>query len=351
MMSTPPQQNGTASTDRLRIAVFRALFLGDMLCIIPAVRAIRHYYPNAIITLIGLSWQRDLMERFASYFDEFIEFPGWPGLPEKDFDPAQVVEFLREMQRKQFDIVFQMQGNGELTNSMCLLWGGRRTVGLRKPQDIPLLENCFPVSSDDEHEVTRFLKLLDILGIPRKGNHLEFPLTDKEEENFVEMDRLAGLSLREYVCLHPGARDPKRRWPAENFAWVGDRLAEHGLAVVITGSDAEKDVIEKVKSHMKVTPVDAVEQFAPLHLGKLAAIIKYAKLLVSNDTGVSHISAGLAVPSVIIFSPYSRLSRWAPEDPVLHRVITPEQSMNVDLVWSQIQHQLQIRVPIAGPSK
>jgi ADP-heptose:LPS heptosyltransferase len=350
-MSTPPQPNATASTDRLKIAVFRALFLGDMLCIIPAVRAIRHYYPKAIITLIGLSWQKELMERFALYFDEFIEFSGWPGLPEKEFDPARVVEFLRQMQLKQFDIVFQMQGNGELTNSMCILWGGRKTVGLRKPEEISLKENFFPVSSDDEHEVKRFLKLLDVLGIPREGSHLEFPITDREEEDFVEMNRLARLPLREYVCLHPGARDSKRRWSAENFAQVGDRLAAHGFTVVLTGSDAEKDVIEKVKNHMKVAPVDAIEQFAPLTLGKLASIIKYAKLLVSNDTGVSHIAAGLTVPSVIIFSPYSRLSRWAPENTVLHRVITPEQSMNVDLVWSQIQHQLQLHVPIAGLSK
>jgi ADP-heptose:LPS heptosyltransferase len=333
--------------NRLRIAIFRALYLGDMLCVIPVVRAIRHYYPGAIITLVGLAWQRELMERFDLYFDEFVEFPGWPGLPEQSFDPVRVVEFLQEMQRKQFDIVLQMQGNGELTNSMCMLWGARKTVGLRKPDDAPLDEDCFPISTDDEHEALRFLKLLDVLGIPRQGSYLEFPLTEGEEKHFKDINRRARLPLGEYVCLHPGSRDPKRRWPAEHFASMGDRLAASGLTVVLTGSDAEREVVEKVKSYMSSVPLNAIEVLGPMTLGRLASVIKYAKLLVANDTGVSHIAAGLSVPSVILFSPYSRLSRWAPENIVLHRVVTPDQSKNVDFVWSQIQHQLQLHAPAA----
>lgn len=66
----------------IRIAIFRALYLGDMLCSIPAVRAIRTAYPDAEIHLIGLPWQRDFVSPFDGYFNHFIEFPGWPDLPE-----------------------------------------------------------------------------------------------------------------------------------------------------------------------------------------------------------------------------------------------------------------------------
>src|SRR5690349_24840032 len=86
-----------------RIAIFRALYLGDLLLAVPALRAIRHGYPDAEITLIGLPWAASFAERFGAYVDRFVAFAGYPGLAEVPVVPARVAAFLAEQRAYGYD--------------------------------------------------------------------------------------------------------------------------------------------------------------------------------------------------------------------------------------------------------
>jgi ADP-heptose:LPS heptosyltransferase len=65
---------------------------------------------------------------------------------------------------------------------------------------------------------------------------------------------------------------------------------------------------------------DAVDSAGPMSLGALAALMRDARLVVCNDTGVSHLAAALRVPSVVIFIA-GDTDRWAPLDESRHRVL------------------------------
>lgn len=298
----------------MKIAVFRALQLGDLLCAIPAVRALRGAYPGARIALVGLPWARELARRFSRYFDGFIEFPGFPGMPERAPDVSSIPDFFRQTADERFDLVLQMHGSGELTNPLAVLMGGALTAGFYRPGHYRPDPQRFFEWRDDEHEVLRWLRLARSLGLEERGAELEFPIGERDRAEW------RALRLDEYAVLHVGSQLPSRRWPPERFAKVGDELAAEGLQIVLTGSASESRILENVKRAMREPAIDLAGRTT---LGTLGAVIAGARVLVCNDTGVSHIAAATRTPSVVVACG-SDPKRWAPLDRELHRVLYHE---------------------------
>ncbi|MGE5172188.1 MAG: glycosyltransferase family 9 protein, partial [Rudaea sp.] len=301
-----------------RIAVFRALQLGDMLCALPALRAIRNGFPGAEITLIGLPWAASFVERFSHLVDRFVAFPGFPGLPEREPDLPALPGFLAAAHAARYDFALQLHGRGELTNSIVAALGARATAGFCPPDGPcpdPLRFLPWPESGTEIH---RLLALTDFLGLPRAEERLELPLDDDEIAQGEALLARHRLAPGRFVCIHPGARLYTRRWPTEYFAAVARDVARHGWRVVLTGSAEEALLTRRIVREMPAgSGVDLAGQTT---LGAFGALLHHARLLIANDTGVSHVAAALRVPSVIVCcgaDPH----RFAPLDHALHEVL------------------------------
>ncbi|WP_207421031.1 glycosyltransferase family 9 protein [Desertivirga brevis] len=312
-----------------KIAIFRALQLGDLLCSIPAIRALRAAYPHSEIAIIGLPWANSLPERFPDYFDKFVEFPGYPGLPEREFSAPGFAQFLNRMVQEDFDLVLQMQGNGSLVNPMVELLGAKQLAGFCKEGVYVPSKGYFIDYPEKVHEIDRHIALMNSLGIQDKGRDLEFPLYNQD---FDEL-KTANLPVEvgKYVCIHPGSRETARQWPAEYFATLADLAAEQGLTPVVTGTKDELAIVNNVISRMKS---EAVVAAGKTSLGAVAALIKQSHSLVSNCTGVAHIAAALKVPSIVI-SLNTEPKRWEPLNKDLHKTIEWIYNPDFELVYSE----------------
>ena len=70
------------------------------------------------------------------------------------------------------------------------------------------------------------------------------------------------------------------------------------LSIIATGTASERKAVEKLREKANVPLTNFAGR---TNLGELIALLKTAKLVVSNDTGPGHIAAALGTPLVLIF--------------------------------------------------
>lgn len=302
-----------------RIGVLRALLLGDLLCATPTLRALAAAWPAAKMTLIGLSWARELARRLPTVH-RFVEFPGFAGLPGRVPDRAALRPFLRAMRAAPFDLLVQLHGSGPIVNPLVAACRPHRSAGFGTPAGRCGTAGTYASWPERGTEIERLLALTDHLGLPRQGLRIDFAVDDDDRA------RLAALwpgvaAAAPYACVHAGAQLASRRWPAECFAAVADGLAARGCRVVLTGSAVEASLAAEVQRRMATRPAALLA--GRTDLGLLGALVERARLVVCNDTGVSHVAAALGTPSVVV-SPGDDAARWAPLDATRHAVLAAD---------------------------
>lgn len=328
------------------VVVFRALQLGDMLCAVPALRALRLAVGGVRITLVGLPWARQFAERYARYVDEFVAFPGDPDLPEQPVRRDELSGFYAAMRARRFDLAIQLHGSGRHSNRIVQAFGARTMAAFGGEASTECsLRLSYP---DQGHESARLQALMTALGAADTGPALEFPIFADDERELADSSIARLLPSAPYVCVHPGARWRDKCWHPARFAAVADALANsHGVRIVLTGSASERDLTQAVAAQMRSPAIDTA---SPLSIGAMAVIMRGAALLIANDTGVSHIAAGLRLPSVIIFSK-AAMARWAPADGTLHRCIRDPDGSGVQQVLKHADELLRQRLPAPLPQQ
>jgi ADP-heptose:LPS heptosyltransferase len=281
--------------DVRKIAILRANALGDFIFILPAVHALRAAYSQAEIVLLGKMWHAGFVLGHVPDIDRVVVVPAYPGVSEPEAasaNQAQLDAFFAGMQAEKFDLAFQMQGGGRNSNPFIRRLEARYSVGSRTP-DAEKLDVSVPYRFY-QNEVLRHLELVSYAGAATTEL---VPRIFVTAAGVAEAQRLTS-STDNYVVMHPGATDPRRRWPAEKFAGVARYFLNKGQTVYVTGIADEREAVERVVS---LTEGRAINACDVLSLGGLTGLLSGARLMVSNDTGPLHLARAVGCPTVGIY--------------------------------------------------
>lgn len=273
-----------------RIAVLRANALGDYLMAVPALEALKRAYPGARLTLLGTAMHAELLTGRPGPVDDVVALPPISGVSTSESGHTAPDGLCDQLRERAFDLAVQIHGGGRFSNPFIRRLGARVTAGLRAP-DADRLDRWVPYT-DYHHETLRFLQVAALVGAVADGLEPRLEVTGRDR---AELAAALGELPPGLVAVHPGATDPRRRWPVERFAEVADRTDR---PVAVTGTEEERHLVEGVIAAMRKPAIPVV---GALGLGGLAALYERCDLLIANDTGPRHLAAAVGTPTVAVY--------------------------------------------------
>ena len=300
-----------------KICVYRVGAIGDLICAMPALYAIRRAYPDAQLTLLTTAGKygraRHAEELFAGadWIDEIITY-----------DLAEVaarqgrIELAARLRAHRFDLWFDLTLDRarflRILRDMMLarMLGARWAFGWRL-EHLGFAARAEAETREFPDEVERLAAILRRGGIARDATL--FPTFDdariRDDDFRFEDNRL--------IAIAPGARRPCNLWPTGRFVAVADALAARGVRIALIGGAGDRPLCEEIR----VGAVGEVVNLAgTLSLRQSRALLRRCELLVCVDSGPQHLAASVGTPCVAIFSQRNPRRRWYPHG-TQHRVL------------------------------
>lgn len=286
--------------------------MGDMLLAVPALRGIRHRFPEAEIYFIAATINAEVV-RNNPFIDELIVYSKKKYLK----NPISLFRLIMGLRRKKFDLVIVLNTVSFSVTSMLLAVASGASIRAgvtSRPFGTDLSERFYHIELplppesqlENMHESEHNLFPLAVLDVEEPDLSSILVPTDRERQQAEEFIREEVDG--DFILVHPGAGKAANIWPPANFAAASDYLArKYSLDIVVVEGPADERVFH---DFVRSCPSEAVFLRSP-SVGCLGAVMTRAAVTLCNDTGIMHIAGAVGAPSVAVFGPTDP-DRWKP---------------------------------------
>ena len=185
---------------------------------------------------------------------------------------------------------------------------------------------AIPEPEEDSHVADHLIESLAAVGVQPLAElaKLDFPGT------------MVGEGAAGPALVHAGSGSARKNWPSDRFAALCRRLAASGFVFELVEGPADHEAVSQLVAELG----SSVKVNRPSNTLDLARLLASSRLLIGNDSGVSHLAGRLGLPTVAIFGATDP-TRWAPRGPRVEVAGSSGTWPSAEAVWSACQRATQ----------
>lgn len=284
-----------------RVLIVKTSSMGDVIHTLPALTDAKKALPD-------LSFDWVVEKNFAPIVRWHpainrvieIEFRQWRKTPWQALKDGKWQAFYKALTEQKYDFIIDAQG---LLKSALISYAAKgNRFGLDADsarESYAALFYTYRIKvAKNLHAVTRVRQLFaEVLGYSCPTEPPNYAIS----ENFTLANQSASKQNRHqpYIVFLHGTTWETKLWPETYWQTLGQKLTEKNFDVYIPwGNETEKKRAEKIASYH-----EKIHVLPPMKLFELAEILVAAEAVVAVDTGLGHLAAALATPTISVYGP------------------------------------------------
>ena len=294
----------------MNILIVKLSAIGDVIHTLPALNALRNYYPNANITWLVEEDAAPLVQGHKALNRVLVsKRKHWlKALRSLSFLSTikEIFGFIKGLRDTRYDMILDFQAL--LKSSILIaLARGRRKIGFGKglehmEHSYIFLNERIPAVDMEIHALSRGMMLLNAVGIPTNEVEYKLPVSNHDRKKIDELMKQHGINdVKSLIAINPVAKWETKLWPNKKFAEFADMLIDrYDVKILFTGGIKDYSIIQSITSSMKGRTINFAGKTT---LTELAALYEKAALVISTDTGPMHLAVATGTPVVALFGP------------------------------------------------
>jgi lipopolysaccharide heptosyltransferase II len=278
--------------------------MGDLIMSGPAIRALKESF-GAKITVLTSSMAKGIIKHMPGIDDAIIYDLPWVKTAQEP-DPQAFAEIVTTIKERHFDaaVIFTVYSQNPLPTAMlAYLAGIPKILAYCRENPYHLINSWVPDKEPYKvikHQVIRDLDLVASVGASTANTNLNLEVDESLWPTVKGKLYEIGIDTNKpWLLLHAGVSEVKREYPVKLWAEAGQTLVKEGYQLILTGSDAERNLTDDLKARIGTASFSAGGLFS---IAEFISLVKYAPIMVSVNTGTIHVAAAVNTPTVVLYA-------------------------------------------------
>lgn len=254
----------------------------------------------------------DLKKAFPD--TQIIFFSGPKNAPLKGLLPAvdkwvtlplsNPIKAILKLRKERLDILFDFGAWPKINALLSALSSAKLQLGFKtENQNRHFAYDLYTNHSNEIHELENYKNLLHLIDIK----------TSMQPSLVTKSQVPKQISNQPYVVFHlwaGGYKSEYREWPQKYWLEIASFIQSKNLKLVLVGSADNFSPNDSFRNQLPAN-LESFNFAGQLSMDETLAVLKNASCVISVNTGIMHMAAALAVPTIGLSGP-TNPNRWGP---------------------------------------